>query len=77
MKEENSDDERAFLLLNRIVGIVKEYAPMENVLKISMELPKDYPAKRLAAYFRDMGIVLSSKASKAGMIKVINIELKE
>ena len=77
MEKENSDDERAFLLLNKIVGIVKEYSPIDKVSKISIELPKGYPTEKLKKYLLDMGIELSSKISKANIIRVIDIELKE
>jgi hypothetical protein len=77
MENGNSDDERAFLLLNKIVGIVKEYAPIEKISKISMELPKGYPVEKLKAYFSQMGIKISSKESGKGIMRIKDIELKE
>jgi hypothetical protein len=76
MENKDSDDERAFLILNKIVEIVKEYSPMEKISKINVDLPKEYPVEKLKAYFSSMGIKLSPRISEKGIFRIRDIELK-
>ncbi|MCX6774005.1 MAG: hypothetical protein NTY68_03355, partial [Candidatus Micrarchaeota archaeon] len=76
MENNDSDDERAFLILNKIVEIVKEYSPIEKISKINVDFPDGYPVEKLKAYFSNMGIKLSPKVSEKGIFRIRDIELK-
>jgi hypothetical protein len=72
----DGDEERAFLVFNRMVNAIKEKTPLDTVYKVSVELPEGYPAARLKGYFSQLGIILSTSVSPTGEIKVREVLLK-
>jgi hypothetical protein len=72
----DTEEERAFLVFNRMISAIKEKTPLNSVFKVSVELPKGYSAAKLKGYFSQLGIALSTSVSPSGVIRVREVLLK-
>jgi hypothetical protein len=72
----DAEEERAFLVFNRMISAIRERTPLDSVCKVIIEVPKGYPVARLRGYFSQLGIALSTSVSPSGVIRVREVLLK-